>query len=766
MNIRCQKCGVTNGPEKRRCGACGHPITPPQGAPAAQGKPLATSSAYAQPRASRSPLALGAGDERRALTPQGSAPRPAGAGAAPGAPTAPRHPLHPLPPSTPRTPSATPEAPLEPSAGRPPLTYERLLKLTREGEGLALFVFDPPAQEGAAPPRPAHLRALLELTAPRAAASAEEASLCLCLDLPPRSWLQALAALTPDIEVWVWLARWPEGKTGSQLAEGASRVLYFGEEGLCALAADLLRLCPDLAAEAPRGPWWAEARSRAALQEAEAAHALLAAAAGARGGGQGGGQGAPPYALPLCAARARLWARASGAPAWAHLAQALHALTESPASAAGAPSWAQGGGGGQARALAALQCAERAALHELSARPLALPALSVACLTSLQVDAPVLPSLLERLGQRVSWFKHPQAMLNKMGVAQVHWCVLLDKSGLWDGGDLAAAVRRASPHTKVALCLPDPSAAALARAQQLKVDLVLDLRLGEAAAHLALARALAEQGGGGGREVLLRRLGAIEAAQAAQGLPAQGGLLLLRLPGGAPWLPAQLAALEALRAELLPKSLPAHPLAEDTVGLCLAERDEGAARAFVARSLLALGTQHAAGGALFEGASAPEATLLDALARLEWARASGEGACVGVWRGAHAPPGARARGAQALVVDSDPTSADALRVACEREGLLVTTLTSTRAALDLLARLPHPPQLVVAECAPPQCDGLGLLRACAAQGRGAPRVVLSAAPPRDALMREAFELGATDFLAKPLQVSEALPRLLYALRRP
>ena len=124
------------------------------------------------------------------------------------------------------------------------------------------------------------------------------------------------------------------------------------------------------------------------------------------------------------------------------------------------------------------------------------------------------------------------------------------------------------------------------------------------------------------------------------------------------------------------------------------------------------------------------------------------------------------RGAQVIIVDSDPTSADALRFACEREGLLVTSLSSTQAALDLLARLQHPPQLILAECAPPQSDGVGLLKACAALKGGAPRVVLSAGPSREGLMSEAFELGATDFITKPLQVSEALARLLYALRRP
>jgi CheY-like chemotaxis protein len=649
-----------------------------------------------------------------------------------------------------------------PSVGRPALTYERLLKLTREGAGLSLFVFENPPGEGA-PPRSPQLDSLLSLAQPLRVDSAEEATLCLCLDLPPRSWLQVITSLQPDLEVWIWLGRWPEGKTGSQLMEGFPCSLYFSLEGLCCLAADLLRLSPPLCASAPREPWWGEAAGRSALQEAEAALSLLSSAAAS--------SPLAPYLLPFCARRTREWARVLGSPPWAQLAQALHLLAESlggePSGGEG-PSWAQGASSParSARALAALQCAERVALHELSLRPLSLPSLRVACLTPLQVDAPSLPPLLERLGQQVVWFKHPQAMLNKMGVEHTHWCVFFDKNGLWDGGDLISAVRAASPHTQVALCLSEPTVAGLARAHHLKVDLLLDLRLGEASLRFSLARAFSEQGRGGGREVLLKRLGAIEAAQGAQGRPLQGGLLLLRLPDGSPWLPSHLSALEPLRAQLLPKSLPAHPLSEEVLGVCLVEPDEGAARSFVAQSLVSLGTRHVVGGALYVGASAPEATLLDATARLEWARLSGEGISVGVWRGSHQGPSARVRGAQVIIVDSDPTSADALRFACEREGLLVTSLSSTQAALDLLARLQHPPQLILAECAPPQSDGVGLLKACAALKGGAPRVVLSAGPSREGLMSEAFELGATDFITKPLQVSEALARLLYALRRP
>ena len=118
-----------------------------------------------------------------------------------------------------------------------------------------------------------------------------------------------------------------------------------------------------------------------------------------------------------------------------------------------------------------------------------------------------------------------------------------------------------------------------------------------------------------------------------------------------------------------------------------------------------------------------------------------------------------------MIIDTDPTSADALKFACEQEGLAVSSLSSSKAALDLLRRLPTPPALLIADCAPPQCDGLSLLKEALALPQGQPRVVLTVSVKRPELMREAFEAGAMDVIMKPYQISEALTRVLYALKR-
>jgi DNA-binding response OmpR family regulator len=72
---------------------------------------------------------------------------------------------------------------------------------------------------------------------------------------------------------------------------------------------------------------------------------------------------------------------------------------------------------------------------------------------------------------------------------------------------------------------------------------------------------------------------------------------------------------------------------------------------------------------------------------------------------------------------------------------------------------------VIAECAPPQSDGLKLLRDVKSLTSGQPRVVLSVSARRGELLREAFEGGAMDVITKPFHMSEATARVLYALQR-
>ena len=71
-----------------------------------------------------------------------------------------------------------------------------------------------------------------------------------------------------------------------------------------------------------------------------------------------------------------------------------------------------------------------------------------------------------------------------------------------------------------------------------------------------------------------------------------------------------------------------------------------------------------------------------------------------------------------LIVDADPTSSDLLRYFSERAGLMVNTLSSGQAAIELLERLQYPPQVIVVECTLPYIDGFQVLPACQNLERG------------------------------------------------
>jgi CheY-like chemotaxis protein len=208
------------------------------------------------------------------------------------------------------------------------------------------------------------------------------------------------------------------------------------------------------------------------------------------------------------------------------------------------------------------------------------------------------------------------------------------------------------------------------------------------------------------------------------------------------------------------------------VALCLAEVVTPMIQAFSKQASLGLEAKPITGAALSEQGRSPERLLSDAYGQLTWARATQQHLSWAHWRGgdgwgegASAKGPWSASGEQVLIIDTDPTSADALRFACEREGLSVTGASSTKSALELLKRLPHPPALVIAECAPPQSDGLKLLQDIKTLVSGQPRVVLSVSARRGELLREAFEGGAMDVITKPFHMSEAIARVLYALQR-
>jgi len=108
-----------------------------------------------------------------------------------------------------------------------------------------------------------------------------------------------------------------------------------------------------------------------------------------------------------------------------------------------------------------------------------------------------------------------------------------------------------------------------------------------------------------------------------------------------------------------------------------------------------------------------------------------------------APPSA------ALVVDDEPTTRLMVRAVLEQLGYAVTEAEDGKQALELFAE--QTPLLVVMDVRMPELDGLQCCRAIRAQacGRDVP-IVLVTGVDDTASIEEAYQVGATDFVHKPI----------------
>jgi diguanylate cyclase (GGDEF)-like protein len=117
------------------------------------------------------------------------------------------------------------------------------------------------------------------------------------------------------------------------------------------------------------------------------------------------------------------------------------------------------------------------------------------------------------------------------------------------------------------------------------------------------------------------------------------------------------------------------------------------------------------------------------------------------------------RRATIMMVDDEPTTLDVLEVFLRGEGYenLVTTSDPTL-ALELLRS--HKPDLLLLDLLMPKLDGLDLLGVMRSDPglRRIPVIVLTSATEPERKLR-ALELGASDFLAKPVDPSELALRL-------
>jgi diguanylate cyclase (GGDEF)-like protein len=117
-----------------------------------------------------------------------------------------------------------------------------------------------------------------------------------------------------------------------------------------------------------------------------------------------------------------------------------------------------------------------------------------------------------------------------------------------------------------------------------------------------------------------------------------------------------------------------------------------------------------------------------------------------------------------LVVEDEPVAREALATLLGDEGYRVTAVRDGLAALDVVKH--DPPALVLSDVRMPRADGFDLVRRLRARATTAhiPILLISALAAPERRVR-GLDLGADDFLAKPVDFGELLARVRMHLRR-
>lgn len=120
--------------------------------------------------------------------------------------------------------------------------------------------------------------------------------------------------------------------------------------------------------------------------------------------------------------------------------------------------------------------------------------------------------------------------------------------------------------------------------------------------------------------------------------------------------------------------------------------------------------------------------------------------------------------ARILLADDLPDLLTAMKETLELEGYSVVAVGDGQAALDAIRA--EPPDIAVLDLKMPKLDGFQVCRALRADPllENLPVVILSAADSRDSKV-EGLDLGADDFITKPVDVRELLARIRMILKR-
>jgi two-component system copper resistance phosphate regulon response regulator CusR len=116
-----------------------------------------------------------------------------------------------------------------------------------------------------------------------------------------------------------------------------------------------------------------------------------------------------------------------------------------------------------------------------------------------------------------------------------------------------------------------------------------------------------------------------------------------------------------------------------------------------------------------------------------------------------------------LVVEDEPRILAFVARGLEAEGFAVDAAGDGADALERARR--HRPDFVVLDLLLPRVDGLTVLRELKRERPDLPVLVLSARSDLPTKLR-GFELGASDYLAKPFALDELIARIRAQLRRP